>query len=103
MTKSIDMFIVYNLRPTYHELGEYEFKVVLSPDKFKNSHDSDIVVLDSDGGRIATTVQKWGRKINCVMSIGCEVPDGVATAKMALRLKDGTEVLSSFSFWIVKP
>lgn len=103
MANSDGTFVVYNLRATYHELGEYEFKVVLHPDMFKNSHESEITITDSDGRPLPFTVKKWGRKINCVMTIGQNVSDGVAMVRMTLKNESAEPVNRSFSFWVIKP
>ena len=103
MSKDIDKFIVYNIRETYHELGEYEFKVVLNPDVFKNSHTSELSLVDSDGKQIMNTVKKWGRKMNCSFVIDGDVADGVASVKMLLRDEAGSESRCGFIFWVLKP
>lgn len=101
MSNFVDKFVVYNLRATYHETGEYDFKVVLNPDTFKNSHTSELSLVDSDGRPIDFVVKKWGRKINCAFKIDETVADGVAVVSMVLR-QDEREERCSFSFWIVK-
>lgn len=96
-------YVAYNLRELYHEFGEYEFKVVLGPDVFKNSHDSSIEMIDSDGKVMSFEVKKWGRKMNCSFSIGPDVADGVATIKLSLQDEDGKIHVGRLFFWVVKP
>lgn len=96
-------FQVYNLRETYHELGEYEFKIVLHPRFFKNSHLSELVLVDSDGKEMKHETKKWGRKINCHFVIDPSVADGVSIC--TLQLKDDKERLvpGRLTFWVIKP
>jgi len=98
-----EKFVLYNLRETYHELGEYEFKVVLDPRSFKNGHLSELTCVDSDGKPMNFEVQKWGRKINCKFIIDKSVSDGVSTVKMTLRDDEGHELAGRTSFWVIKP
>ena len=95
-------FIVYNIRETYHELGEYEFKIVLSPSKYKNAHDSDVRITDSDGNLMEFEANKWGRKINCKFKIDENVADGVSSVLLDLRRHDGTLLQSRLYFWVIK-
>lgn len=103
MSSDVDRFVVFNLREIYHELGEYEFKIVLSPKSFKNSHLSDVTISDSDGRSILQSTKKWGRKINCVFRIDESVSDGVSVIRLFLKDKEGCSLSRSLSFWIVKP
>lgn len=96
-------FVLYNLRETYHELGEYEFKVVLDPRSFKNGHLSEVTCVDSDGKPMRFEVQKWGRKINCKFVVDRTVSDGVSIVKMILRDDEGHEHSGRTSFWVIKP
>lgn len=96
-------FVVYNLRETYHELGSFEFKVVLDPRYFKNGHLSEVSLVDSDGRSLKYNVQKWGRKINCSFSLDQAVADGISTVKMVLRDDEGHEMAARASFWVIKP
>lgn len=95
-------FIVYNLREIYHELGSYEFKIVLDPRSFKNCHMSDVSCKDSDGKDMKMTHEKWGRKINCFFTIDGNVSDGVAVVDMKLKDDDGHEVSDRLTFWVIK-
>jgi len=98
-----ERFVVYNLRETYHELGKFEFKVVLDPRYFKNGHLSEVVLSDSDGKPMKYDVQKWGRKINCTFFLDKTVADGVSNIKMVLRDDEGYEMTARSSFWVIKP
>lgn len=101
--KAAEKFQVYNLRETYAELGEYEFKVVLNERYFKNSHLSELVVMDSDGKPIAFDLKKWGRKMNCTFLVEENTADGVAVARLSLRDERGDIVPGHLTFWIIKP
>lgn len=96
-------FVIFNLRETYHELGKFDFKIVLDPRFFKNGHLSDVTLVDSDGKKIDCDVEKWGRKINCVFSVTDQVPDGVTTVNMILRDDGGKELTTRTQFWVIKP
>jgi len=96
-------FQVYNVRETYHELGEYEIKVVLSPDSFKNGHLSEFKIVDSDGKPIPCEISKWGRKVNFLFKIDPDVSDGVAAIKMDLVTARERKVYRQVTFWIIKP
>jgi hypothetical protein len=103
MPKPADKYVVYNLRETYHELGEYEFKVVLSPRTFKNSHPSEMVLVDSDGKPIRFELKKWGRKMNCKFFIDQNVADGISVATLNLKDDRGTSLTVRLTFWVIKP
>jgi hypothetical protein len=102
-TKPSDRFVVYNLRETYAELGEYEFKVVLSPRYFKNGHSSEMQLVDSDGKPMRFELKKWGRKMNCVFFIDENTADGVAAARLQLQDDKGHAVPGHLTFWVIKP
>ena len=95
-------FVAYNLRETYAELGEYEFKVVLSPKHFKNSHSSELSLRDSDGKTMRHEVNRWGRKMNCKFTIDDDCSDGVAACRLVLRDDRGRETVQQLTFWIIK-
>lgn len=97
-----DEFVVYNLRQTYHEPGEYEFRVVLDPSVFRDSRGSELSVVDADGRPLTMTVRRWGRKMNCVFVIDDGVADGVVRVVLSLRRDDGTDVRRNVTFWVVK-
>lgn len=104
MNRAIEKFVVLNLRETYHELGRYEFKVVLSAKHFKNSHFCEMTLVDSDGKPMNYEVQKWGRKMNCTFVIDPLVADGVSKVRLSLRKEESAEPQSSLlSFWVIKP
>jgi hypothetical protein len=96
------LYVVYNLRETYHEQGDFQFKIVLSPKHFRNGHDSSVVVTNADGTPLNVVVEKWGRKINCSFSINDNVPDGVSTIKMSLRDSRGKLHEERERFWVIK-
>lgn len=104
MSRPIEKFVVYNLRETYHELGTYEFKIVLNPRFFKSSHYCDMSLVDSDGRPINFKLERWGRKINCSFDINSRVADGVSHVRLALKSSETSNISSgSLSFWIIKP
>jgi hypothetical protein len=103
MAKPIEKFVVYNLRETYHELGQYDVKIVLSPRYFKNSHGSHVDLVDSSGNRMKYHVENWGRKINIKFFIDSSVADGVSKVQFSLKTDKGDNYMNSFSFWIIKP
>lgn len=105
LTKSADKdnYVVYGLRETYHELGQYEFKVVLSPKKFRNSHASDLVLFDSSGKPVQFELHKWGRKMNCKFVIDQSVSDGISVAKLSLHDASGNILSTNISWWVIKP
>lgn len=98
-----DSFVVYNLRETYHELGEYEFKIVLNPKFFKNGHDSTLLMIDSDGKKMRYSVETWGRKINCSFTIDDTVSDGVSIIDLIVKNSSGKEHKERLTYWIIKP
>lgn len=98
-----EKFVVYNLRETYHELGEYEFKIVLSPRHFKNSHLSEMTLHDSDGKPMSCQIKKWGRKMNCLFKIDQSVADGVSNADIVLKEEGKDPLTARLTFWVIKP
>ncbi len=103
MASTQKKYVIYNLRETYHELGQFDFKIVLDPRFFKNGHLSDVTLIDSDGKKMDCHVEKWGRKINCGFVVSAKVPDGVATVNMTLRDDAGKELTTRAQFWVIKP
>jgi hypothetical protein len=101
--QQIEKFVVYNLKETYHELGTYEFKVVLNPSNFKNGHESDVDFIDSDGKKMKFFVNRWGRKINCSFVIDDDVADGVSIVTIVLKDSFGVTTNERLTFWVVKP
>lgn len=102
MARSAEKFVVYNLRETYHELGKYEFKVVLNPRFFKNSHESNLELVDSDGRLMRYELNRWGRKLNCSFVIDETVADGVSRAKLSLKDDNDNVHGGTISFWVIK-
>lgn len=102
MPRQIDKYVVYNLRETYHEVGEYEFKVVLNPKYFKNSHMSEVTIIDSDRKPIKFILKKWGRKINCTFTIDQNVPDGVSHVELIMKDDHDNVTNEYFRFWVIK-
>lgn len=100
---SKDNYVVYGLRETYHELGQYEFKVVLSPKKFRNSHASDLILFGSDGKPMQFELHKWGRKMNCKFTIDQNVADGISVAKLSLLDASGNSLSTNVTWWVIKP
>jgi hypothetical protein len=96
--------VVLGLDETYPELGEYEFKVALDPDRFQNSHHCDVHMIDSDGNPIKCVVRRWGRKMNCTFTIDPNVADGVSTILVSLKEDELASVITvRYSCWIIKP
>lgn len=102
MASKLDKYVVYGIRETYHELGKYEFKIVLSPKYFKNGHTSEILFVDSDGKPMKSSVENWGRKINCSFVIDNTVSDGVSVVKIDLKDGKGKSITGRLSFWVIK-
>jgi hypothetical protein len=96
-------YVIYNLRETYHELGDYEFKIVLDPRGFENSHTSDISIFDPDGKEISCSIERWGRKMRCNFKIDESIPDGVSVVKIILRDSRKKEQQHFVKFWVIKP
>ncbi|MHB8407934.1 MAG: hypothetical protein ACYDHY_07610 [Acidiferrobacterales bacterium] len=101
--RSLEKYLVYNLRETYHELGQYEFKVVLSPKLFRNSHLSSLTLVDSDGKAMSFELNKWGRKMNCSFVVDKNVADGVSTVKLSLVDDKEQPHDALLRFWVIKP
>lgn len=91
---------VYNLRETYHELGRYEFKVVLSPRNFKNAHGFRVEMHDSDRHPMSHDSEVWGRKINVRFEINGRTADGVSRVNVYTPKGD---LLCQLNYWVVKP
>lgn len=96
-------FVVYGLRETYAELGEYEFRVVLDPRTYSDCHESNLSIVDSDGNRMVHTLRRWGRKMNCSFVVDEETADGVSSINLELKSNDGSINKSRLSMWIIKP
>jgi hypothetical protein len=92
-------FQVYNLHETYPELGQFFFKVVLSPRYYRDGHEISVSMIDSDRKPMNFEAKTWGRKINVHFDITPNVADGVATA----TLMRGSTQLGRLTFWVIKP
>jgi len=92
-------FQVYGLDETYPELGEFHFKIVLSPRTCKSGQDFDVKLIDSDRLPMRFSLEKWGRKLNVSFVIDRSVADGVATA---IITRNANEV-GRLTFWVIKP
>lgn len=99
----VNGFVVYGLRETYAELGEYEFRVVLDPKKYSDSHESTLSIVDSDGNRMPHNLRRWGRKMNCSFVVDEETADGVSSINLELKSNDGSVDKVRLSMWIIKP
>jgi hypothetical protein len=99
----VEPFVVYNIRRIYVGKGTYDVKIVLSADSFKNSHLSEMDIVDSDGSPIEHELARWGRKMNVKFVVGPGTADGVATIRLLLRSsEDSAPELHRVHFWIVK-
>ena len=96
------LFVVHNLRETYHELGQFEFKVIVNPRIAKTAQALDISVCDSDGRPIAFEARRWGTKLRCKITIDETVSDGVAQAIVSIKRENGSVTREMFQFWVVK-
>ena len=96
-------FVVYGLRDTYHELGEYLVKIVLSPSKFKNGHGSTVEFFDSDGTKMTSSFEVWGRKLNCKFIIDPSTSDGIFTIKLDVVENSGKHHHKMLQAWVIKP
>ncbi len=95
--RSRDEVVFVGLHETYHQKGEYSFKIVFSQDKFHNCHDVSVEFIDPSGSAMSVDVKRWGRKMVCSFCIDDRVPDGV----VAVRLTIGTKKVTR-SFWVIK-
>lgn len=96
-------FLVLGKQEVYHELGRYEFKLVLNPGDFKNGHGSKVSFIDSDGKEIKSETSIWGRKMNCSFFIDENVADGVATINLSLSDGESSSHDTQLRCWIIKP
>lgn len=90
---------VYNMRETYHELGDYQFKVVLNPRFYKTGHDFRVEMFDSSNRPMKHKFEVWGRKINVAFTIDDSVSDGVAYVNVI----KGNNQLARLTYWVIKP
>jgi hypothetical protein len=89
----------YGLLETYHELGEYDFKIVLNPRFYKTGHDFRVEMFDSSNNPMKFKFEVWGRKVNVKFIIDKTTSDGVSW----VNLIRGDHKLSRMTFWIIKP
>jgi hypothetical protein len=94
--------VVFDLRETYHEFGEYSFKIVLNPEMFRDSHDSVVSMVDASGRQMDFETKRWGRKINCSFVIDESVADGVSAVYLDLVNNKGEIVKEFLSYWVIK-
>lgn len=90
---------VYNLLETYHELGDYQFKIVLNPRFYRTGHEFRIEMFDSSNRPMNYKFEVWGRKINVAFSVNDNVSDGVAYA----NIMRGEKYVGRLTFWVIKP
>lgn len=95
--------IFHNLRETYHELGRYEFKIVLNPAFFKTAEDVSLKIVDSDGKTMKHEFNVWGRKVFCEFDIDMSVSDGVSFIQLDGSDSKGKKFSERNSFWVIKP
>lgn len=95
-------FVIYNLRQTYHEQGEYNVKVVLNPKRFKNCHGSSIRLVDASNQPMKFELNPWGRKLNVNFTIDHSTAEGISGAYLNLIDSRGRTVTGSFMFWVVQ-
>jgi len=94
--------VVLNFRDTYHEVGDYEFKIILDPKRFKNGHRATIRMMNADRKEVSLDVNRWGRKINCFFSINDDDPSGVYVVNFRINDDDGNEIDKTFHCWVIK-
>lgn len=94
--------ITIDLRETYHEKGEYSFKIVLNPSLFKNSLDCCLNMVDANGNAIKHDVKKWGRKVICTFNIDDKTANGISAAYVDLKDKDQKTYKELLKFWVIK-
>ena len=102
MQKLGGSIVVLNFRDTYHEIGEYDFKIILDKKKFKNGHDATIKMADAEKKDVSLDVKRWGRKINCHFSLSEKDPNGVYVVSFNARDDKGNDVEKSFHCWVIK-
>ena len=90
---------VYSMRETYHELGEYQFKVVLNSRFYRTGHDFSVEMFDSSNQRMNFKYEIWGRKLNITFVIDKNVSDGVAY----VNVMKGNNKIARLSTWVIKP
>lgn len=94
--------LLVNLRETYHEKGDYSFKIVLNPKLFKHGHEARVWAFNPNNEDFKLNIERWGRKINCGFTIDDSIPNGVCVVKLKIFTDKGKEVEETFSFWVIK-
>ena len=102
MNENNDKLVMLHLRPTYHKIGEYTFKIILDKHTFKNSNDINISLSDPENNEVDIGVEKWGRKITCKFEISKDMSDGVCVLKISTDKNSTTKLNKTFSFWVIK-
>ncbi len=83
-------------------MGEFEFKIILSPKEYTDGRYSELSIIDSDRKYIESNLYIWGRKVNCRFKIDENVSDGVALAAIKLVSDSGKETNFNLNYWIIK-
>lgn len=96
-------FVTFGLRETYHELGVFEFKIVLNPKFFKIAEFSNVVMKDSDDRAMKYSVERWGRKINFKFTVDKTVSDGVSVVELDIIDNNMKSSRCRLTFWVIKP
>lgn len=92
---------IIDLRETYHEMGDYSFKIILNPKHFKSSHESNVCLYSTTHDIMECDVKKWGRKINCSFKIDQFMQNGVCMIEMDLIDDNGVHHKEIRKFWVV--
>jgi hypothetical protein len=93
---------VQNNREVYHELGTFDFKVLM-PEPANCLKESSFKVLDSSGKYITAEHKRWGDKLRCIFKIDDDVSDGVAAAVIDVTTSEGKAFSTTVYFWVIKP
>lgn len=102
MKKFRGNMLVHDFRETYHMRGEYTFKIVLNPERFKSCHDARVVMYDPERQPMDLFIDRWGRKMKCTFIIDDRVSDGVCVVKIDLKDKGGGNVEEILHCWVIK-
>lgn len=57
--------------------GEHSFRLVFNPKEFKNCHNLQARVVDSQGGHVSTRLDRWGTKMRVHMVFSPQHVEGV--------------------------
>lgn len=102
MQKFDGNFVILDMEETYCELGEHNFKIVLNPKVFKDSHDVAIEMFDPDSNPMKVNVRKWGRKMQFNFLIDEKVSNGVCIVKLNMVTDKNQELKETLHYWIIK-